>query len=521
MKRFLLFVCLLIVFSCNAQTFQQVYDYDSTDDWGWDILLKPNGDYFIVGDAQPNGGSDRVMNMSITADGNTTYNKHLFPAFQWNDYPANPGTAKALSTGGYIAPITIQLFPPWGGWLRSFAGLIKFNNTGDTVWRKTYTDTSYQFDYAFDCVATSDGGYLLGAVRTGNPDSFGYIPWNHPMMLIKTDGNGNKIWERLYKLDTGQASTLNRLDTLSGGRILVGAMSTYDVTNYGYTYAHNRPWFLILDSIGNILKDTAYGPRYGGGGWISRDVNGGFFQGGCIDSFINPNLTWGNFPNYIAHLDTNFRLDWIQMFNYSEFYQYRTFANIRQTVDGSYVIAGDIGSNYTGWAKAWGAKVSKTGHLLWSHAYSSDTLADSYFRDVAIRPDGSIVFCGAASNDTLPPSHSFQDVWLVSVDSNGCLQPGCSPDTTDPDLIIVPLKHSQPAFSVYPNPVTGGSFTVQSSSAGKVYVVDMQGRRIAAYQASAGQTHLRLPQGILSGTYICVLQPDDGSGEEVVHLLYE
>jgi hypothetical protein len=117
--------------------------------------------------------------------------------------------------------------------------------------------------------------------------------------------------------------------------------------------------------------------------------------------------------------------------------------------------------------------------------------------------------------------HAFKDVWLVSVDSNGCLQPGCSPDTTDPDLIIVPLTHPQSAFSVYPNPVTDGSFTVQSSSAGKVYIVDMQGRRMATYQAAVGQTHLRLPQGIVPGTYICVLQPDDGSGEEVVHLIYE
>ena len=40
--------------------------------------------------------------------------------------------------------------------------LIKYNNIGDTLFFKTYTDTSLYFDNIFTCCTIANNGVLLG-----------------------------------------------------------------------------------------------------------------------------------------------------------------------------------------------------------------------------------------------------------------------------------------------------------------------------------------------------------------------
>ena len=103
-------------------------------------------------------------------------------------------------------------------------------------WNKTFGGTDY--DTANSVQQISDGGYILA----GSTLSYGDY-WN--MLLVKTDSDGNKQWDRVM---WGRPETDMMIEcvqqTSDGGYILAGGISV-----------GNRPWDFWLvktDSNGNL-----------------------------------------------------------------------------------------------------------------------------------------------------------------------------------------------------------------------------------------------------------------------------
>jgi hypothetical protein len=147
--------------------------------------------------------------------------------------------------------------------LNSLAGLVRLDSLGDTVFVKTYTDTNIYFDNGYSCDRMPDGGFILGGMQEVNYAT----AW--PALLVRTDSMGNMLWSRTYWKDTSQQTTVNTVEALDNGQILVGAMSSYLVVisvSESYSDYQNSPWFMLLDSAGNIIKDVLYDSIYGGGG---------------------------------------------------------------------------------------------------------------------------------------------------------------------------------------------------------------------------------------------------------------
>src|SRR6202012_1922185 len=91
-------ILLLFLFVCmgpaQGQLFEQLYDVDSTFDYGNDIMIQPDSSYMIIGTAeQPDFQFRQLMTMIISPDGNHKINKHLFGFGPQDCYPGNPGTA--------------------------------------------------------------------------------------------------------------------------------------------------------------------------------------------------------------------------------------------------------------------------------------------------------------------------------------------------------------------------------------------------------------------------------------------
>jgi hypothetical protein len=286
---------------CFAQHFESLFDNDSTYDWGWCILNRPDGNYFVVGWSENEiTGDVSTFNTVVSADGSTIISKNNIQMGSSGIYPGGsldaPGQIVQLSDGGYIIPMTIQT--PNHTYLNSAAGFIKYNSLGSTLFLKNYTDTSKTFDYIYNCAVMPDGGYIGGGGRGDvAPHNLGFI--------IRTDSLGDTLWTHTYSHDTGQWAEINTIISLSDGRIVAGAMSGYYAFDGSDAYTHNTPWFMVLDKSGNVMRDTVYGNRYGGGGGIYKDRLGGYIHLGAIDTFETrfPE-DFQNFPNYIAHLDT-------------------------------------------------------------------------------------------------------------------------------------------------------------------------------------------------------------------------
>ena len=519
MKKIIIILAALLVLpiSGHSQYFQKLYDFDSSYDWGYDIFLKTNETFFAIGSLNEPTGQWEIFNMTISGDGSTILAKKLLRIDSASLYIGNPGSAQSLNNGNYIAPFTIAT-QKTNSTLNSNIGFLKYDALGNTLLYKMYTDTSLYFDNVISCSIMPANGILLGGGRA---------PFGLPEqgLLIRTDSLGDTLWTRTYPEISGEEAWFTRLIPITNGRIAASAQSLYTYwacTGGEYLpYYHYTPIFMILDSTGNILKDTAYGTRYSGGGNIFPDRYGGYMQWGSIDTIADCSdpESYVNFPCYVAHLDTNFKMDWEMDLTVDFFNGQRDPFQIKQLQDGNFIVFGDQQTYYSTlhtYSIGWAMKVTRTGEVLWQHSYFSDSNNFAYIRDMVEKPDGSLLFIGKSFNDTLPAWHAMGDLWLIGTDSNGCELPGCG-NGLFPASVISPQLPAA-SLRVYPNPTTG-RLTISAPEQGIFIVYDLQGQQTARYNVMKGETEIVLPS-VADGVYLGRFLGESGY-EQVVRVVKE
>lgn len=504
-KMYILLAAALSPVVSFAQYFQRLYDYDTTTDLGINIFIAHDNNYLITGNlTEPTNNLRALYNVKISAITNGVLSKHIFKNDSVSYYDGNPGEAKTLSNGEYIEPLSVEFART--SYRRVWAGLVKYNASGDTIFMKTYTDTSQYFDGMYSCAIANDGGYLIGGMRQFNDGT------NYRGLLIRTDSLGDTLWTHTYQHRTDERTQIVNIIPLNDNRVVLAASNAYQRWDGTNPYSQYFPWFIIIDGAGNILKDSVFDGSYAVGanicGSLYTDRNGGYFHIGCYDSLFDGDPDHAiNFPAYVARLDTNFRITWITEMPFSDHYAHRQAYNVHQLNDGNIIIDGEAdGFSFCLGTCGWAAKIDEqTGRILWSHNYLSDSSNLAYVTDATEKPDGSLVFVGYTFNDTLPSWHGGDDVWLMGTDSNGCLLPGCDPDTSGGVVdtitrVITPTPKGE--FAVFPNP-NSGIFTIRFSSwqtgVVQLMVTNMLGEKVKELAVPANkETEVQLngPPGV-------------------------
>jgi hypothetical protein len=136
-------------------------------------------------------------------------------------------------------------------WNESGAGnvdvwLIKTDGNGNKIWDKTFGGENDE--YGRFGQQTDDGGYII----TGEIWSLDFTDWD--LLLIKTDGSGNKVWEKTFGGDSMDWG-LSVQQTGDGGYIVTGS-------TYSFGAGDTDVWLIKV------------GP--GGGGKVGLSITGGF-----------------------------------------------------------------------------------------------------------------------------------------------------------------------------------------------------------------------------------------------------
>jgi len=197
-----------------AQGFNRTYG-GTGHDYAYDLVQTSDGGYALLGYTFPNPiGNINSWLVKTDANGNMEWNK-TYGGTGW-EYAYD---LVQTSDGGYALAGYTQSYGAGGG----DAWLVKTDANGNMEWNKTYGGTSS--DYAKALVQTIDGGYALA----GSTESFGAGAADY--WLVKSDAEGNVQWNKTYG-GTGDDKAEALVQTSDGGYALAGGSGSFGTADF-------------------------------------------------------------------------------------------------------------------------------------------------------------------------------------------------------------------------------------------------------------------------------------------------
>jgi hypothetical protein len=293
----------------------------TTEVTGTESQEKENGDsdiWLIKTDAdghetwsQRFGGEDEEGSRSVCQTGDNGYIivGHVTIKYELEDISVE------VSVNGTVEEIVKppKIVKPGGAAI----WLIRTDFNGNEIWNKTFSGKSY--DYSSDVRQTTDGGYII----TGRTDSFGAEHRN--VWLIKTDADGNEIWNRTFGGD-GWESGESVSQTADGGYIITGYTTSYGA-------GEEDVWLIKTDRKGNLIWSQTFGGRNDDvGKSVCQTASGSYIVVGYTYSFSDRGS-----DVWLIKTDANGKLIWSQNYDGGSG---DIGSSVRQTADRGYMVTG-------------------------------------------------------------------------------------------------------------------------------------------------------------------------------------
>jgi hypothetical protein len=217
----------------------------SSGDGGWSLDETKDGGYIVTGYTQSRGlGRKDLWLLQIDDQGNEEWDR----TYGGTEDDAGMSVVQTRDDGYIVAGRTASFGK--GG---DDVWLLKMDSRGKEVWNTTFG--GIKDDAAFQVVELIDGYALVGRTESG-PDKMRII-------LIKTNLDGKKVWERAYK---GSAGT-SLQQTSDGGFIIIGRIDNEESGRDALVIKTNsigrEEWALPLggerDDIGTSIVESRDG----------------------------------------------------------------------------------------------------------------------------------------------------------------------------------------------------------------------------------------------------------------------
>jgi hypothetical protein len=351
-------------------------------DWARSVQQTSDGGYILAGQTGSFGaGSYDAWLIKTDANGNKVWDK----TFGGSSYD-EANAVQQTSDGGYILAGETYSF----GTGSYDAWLIKTDANGNKAWDKTFGGSSS--DGASSVQQTSDGGYILA----GSTNSYG--AGYDDAWLIKTDANGNKVWDKTFGGSSGDYAYAVQ-QTSDGGYILAGYTNSYGA---GYIDA----WLIKTDANGNKVWDKTFGGSLEDGAYaVQQTSDGGYILAGYTRSF-----GVGVWDAWLIKTDANGNKVWDKPFGGRDI---DCAYAVQQTSDGGHILAGYTLSFGAGHADAWLIKTDANGNKVWDKTFGGSSSDGAW--SVQQTSDDGYILAGETS--------SFGDVngdaWLIKTDAFG------------------------------------------------------------------------------------------------------
>jgi len=263
---------------------------------------------------------------------------------------------KQTTDGGYVVCAAVTGTLTAGG---NDVYLVKFDNSGNLSWTKTYGGTGDE--YGRSVQQTADG-YIIA----GYTDSFG--AGGNDVFLVKTDVSGNLQWVKTYG-STGNDQGTCVQQTSDNGYIITGfTSSTNIVASNGYSI-----YIIKTDAIGDTLWTRVYGSSYNNSGGYSIHQTR---DGGYIVASFNSDYQETIYNNDdLLKIDPSGNMQW----GYTYAFGYGSPGSVEQTADGGYILSVSPQYVLNTYVPAALFKTDSMGRCSWEQTYSW-TQGDEFIR---------------------------------------------------------------------------------------------------------------------------------------------
>jgi hypothetical protein len=312
------------------------------------------------------------------------------PEEEWNRTYGGPyddwgSSVEQTKDGGYIIVGGTRSYGPGN----NDVWLIRTDSNGNELWNRTY-GCSGADDAGFSLQQTTDGGYII----TGYTQCSG---WGYEVLLIKTDSNGNETWTKTYG---NKALGLSVQQTNDEG---------YIITGYSYAdYINQNQVFLIkTNSTGNMEWQNMYGGignDYGRS--LDQTSDGGYIITGETESYGQ-----GKKDLWLIKTNSTGAEQWSRTFGDSSD---DVGLSVKQTIDEGYILVGYSGSFGPGFLDVWLIKTDSFGNENWSRTFGGDSADESGQSVIQTDENGYIIIGWTKSYGA-----GDYDVWLIKTSEDG------------------------------------------------------------------------------------------------------
>lgn len=381
MGRSLIIFVLVLVFSCCslASAAEPQEEWNLTfggpyADGAWCLQETDDGGFILVGSSASRGEGSDLFLIRTDRAGRCNWTR------TWGGSAEDAGYfVQQTLDGGFIVTGSTKSYSMG----EELLWLLKTDRNGNLSWERTFGGfVSSAGDGGWSVNETDDGGYII----TGYTQSQG--KGRKDLWLLKTDGQGNKVWDRTFggRNDDVGMSVLQSRD---GGYIVAGRTASFGKGG-------DDIWLLKTDLLGKEQWNRTFGGSQDDAGFQVLEAEDGYVLVGRTESGSD------KMKIILIKVNPDGRKLWERSYSGS------SASSLQSTVDGGYVIAGRIDNIDTG-RDALIIKTDSAGREEWSmiRGGRGDDIGTFAIQD----RDGSYMMAGITDSY----GNGREDAWLVKI----------------------------------------------------------------------------------------------------------
>ena len=385
-------VTLILTMLCLAQASRANGDFQTTfggPDFDRGVCVAPTADggYAVVGVTKSEGaGGEDVLLVKFDGDGRT----------EWSRTYGGPGDdcgwAVLAAPDGFV----IAGFTASRGEGENDFYLVKADPAGEEEWSRTYGGPGN--DRCWSLIRTADGGFLLAGETTSTGAG------EQDCWLVRTDGEGEKLWSRAYGGPAGDRAFAVTADG-DGGFVVAGQTYSEGAGDRdGYVVRTDAAGELQWSrTFGGAQSDVAHG--------VIRTRSGAFLVTGYTTSFAD-----GPDDPFLVMLDAAGDTLWTRVLPLEGVNHTLSGA---ETKSGDFLLVGFSAFPGRGPTQALLVRTDADGGLVQHRDVRSSEVGETFGYTVVATADGGCVFTGHTSVDT--PRNL--DLLLVKIGVDGSSGP--------------------------------------------------------------------------------------------------